>query len=555
VGAEFIGALPTALIPGGLAARGAMRGGASLAGTMARGAGVGAAEGALAEAGRGETMAERISRATTGGIIGGGVGALAPVATTGASAALRAGRPVEQTALSQLGRALPEERMDEIAGRVAERVETGATSPLTLAEMGGRTAQRELRGLRGGSADVEELVAPRLESRMAQQGQRIEEAAERAVGMGPESSVVLGNVVRTQESAAAPLYRAIREQYPTVSVRGMEDMFERESFREAYPRIVRSVMEEKRGEIPDEILNKTPRTYEDFMRMLRESGDVEVPFDFLDQAKQVIGSMGNAAARSGDNNLARLRYQTAETIKDATDRRIPEYRQAREVFAGEAAIEEAMESGTKFERMTPAEVRQTLANMNESERQAFITGAVDQLRLKIGEAGTGRDLVKALKLEVPFQRQRLAAIMGGEDSPAFQAFEKAVREEAEMAQTRGIVMGGSQTAAFQRDIQGADLGFDDMVDLLMNPASVTNVGALSRMFRGLLNRYQGTGGRTGQRVAEMLTETSPAAQQRIVEGVQRSREAARRAAAMTAGAGVTAAGAAAQGVTGLLGED
>jgi len=214
-----------------------------------------------------------------------------------------------------------------------------------------------------------------------------------------------------------------------------------------------------------------------------------------------------------------------------------------------------MESGRKFESMTPAEVRQTIADMNESQRQAFITGAVDQLRLKIGEAGTGRDLVKALKLEVPFQRQRLAAIMGGEDSPAFQAFEKAVREEAEMAQTRGIVMGGSQTAAFQRDIQGADLGFDDMVDLLMNPASVTNVSALSRMFRGLLNRYQGTGGRTGQRVAEMLTETSPAAQQRIVEGVQRSREAARRAAAMTAGAGVTAAGAAAQGVTGLLGED
>jgi len=555
MGAELIGALPTALIPGGLAARGAMRGGASLAGTMARGAGVGAAEGALAEAGRGETMAERISRATTGGIIGGGVGALAPLATTGASAALRAGRPVEQTALSQMSRALPEERMDDIAGRVAERVETGATSPLTLAEMGGRTAQRELRGLRGGSADVEELVAPRLEARMAQQGQRIEEAAESAVGMGPESSVVLGNVVRTQESAAAPLYKAIREQYPTVSVRGMEDVFERESFREAYPRIMRSVMEEKRGEIPDEILNKTPRTYEDFMRMLRESGDVEVPFDFLDQAKQVIGSMGNAAARSGDNNLARLRYQTAETIKDATDRRVPEYRQAREVFAGEAAIEDAMESGTKFERMTPAEVRQTIANMNESERQAFITGAVDQLRLKIGEAGTGRDLVKSLKLEVPFQRQRLAAIMGGEDSPAFQAFEKAVREEAEMAQTRGIVMGGSQTAAFQRDIQGADLGFDDMVDLLMNPASVTNVGALSRMFRGLLNRYQGSGGQTGQRVAEMLTETSPAAQQRIVEGVQRSRESARRSAAMTAGAGVTAAGAAAQGVTGLLGED
>jgi hypothetical protein len=532
-----------------------MTGGASLAGTMARGAGIGALEGAASGAGRGETIGERVSGAATGGLIGGAVGGATPIATTGIASALRAGRGAESRALSQMSRALPDEQLDVAEQRVAERIARGDTSPLTLAEMGGSTAQRELRGLRGGSAQVEELVAPRLEARMAQQGQRIEEAAERAVGMGPESSVVLGNVVRTQENAAAPLYRSIREKYPTISVRGMEDIFERESFREAYPQIVRSVNERMRGQISDEVLNKTPRTYDEFMQMLRDTGDVEVPFDFLDQAKRVIGSQGRAARRGGDENLADLRFQTSRQIAERTDQRVPEYKEARQLFAGEAAIEEAMEQGSRFERMTPAEVRQTIANMNESEAQAFITGAVDSLRRKIGEAGTGRDLVKALKLEVPFQRQRLAAIMGGEDSPAFQAFERAVKEEAEMAQTRGIVMSGSQTAAFQRDIAGADIGFDDMVDLLMNPASVTNVGALTRAFRGLLNRTRGAGGQTGQRVAEMLTETSPQLQQRILEGVRRSQESARRGAATTAGAGVSAAAAAAQGITGLLGDD
>lgn len=553
--AEIAGAVPTALIPGGLVARGALRGGTSLAGTVARGVGVGAAEGAIGGAGRGETMAERIRGAATEGTIGAVAGGVVPAAVTGVSAAARAGRPLEARALSQLGRALPEDRLDEIAGRVEQRVATGAESPLTLAEMGGRTAQRELRGLRGGSAEVEELVEPRLTARMAQQGQRIESAIEEGVGMGPESSVVLGNVVRTQQSEAAPLYRAIRENYPTVSVRGMEDVFELESFREAYPRIVRSVMEEKRGEIADEILNKTPRTYEEFMRMLRESGDVEVPFDFLDQAKQVIGSMGNSAARSGDNNLARLRYQAAERIKDATDQRVPEYREARSVFAGEAAIEEAMTEGRRFDRMTPAEVRQTMANLSPSERQAFITGAVDNMRLKIMDKDVGRDLLKALNLNAPGQRQRLAVLMGGEDSPAFQAFERALKEEAEMAQTRNIVMGGSQTAAFQRDIAGAEVGFDDMVDLLMNPSSIANVGALTRFFRGLINKTRGAGGQTGRRVAEMLTETSPAMQQRIIEGVRRSQENARRAGAITSGAGVAAGALTGQTISGLLRDD
>lgn len=549
---EIAGAIPTALIPGGLVARGAMTGGASLAGTMARGAGVGAAEGAIGGAGRAETMGDVPGRALLEGGIGGVVGGAFPIATTGIASALRAGRGTEQQALSQMSRALPEQQLAQAEQRVAQRVAAGDTSPLTLAEMGGATAQRELRGLRGGSAEVEEIVEPRLTARMAQQGQRVEEAVERAVGMGPESSVVLGNVIRDQENAAAPLYRAIREKYPTVQVKDMVDIFERESFREAYPAIVRSVNERLRGQIPDEVLNRTPKTYDEFIRQVRSAEGVEVPFDFLDQAKRAIGSKGLAAKRGGDENLASLRFKTADDLRARTDVKVPEYQEARRVFAGEAAIEEAMDAGKKFERMTPAEVRQTLAKMEGSEREAFITGAVDALRLKIGEAGTGVDLIRRLKLEVPFQRQRLAAMMGGEDSPAFQAFERAVREEAEMAQTRNIVLGGSQTAAFQRDVAGAGMGFDDMIDILMNPASITNVGALTRGFRGLINKARGAGGQTGKRVAEMLTETSPQMQQRILEGIRSSQERARRGAALTSGAGVAGAAGAAQAITGLL---
>ena len=550
--AEILGAIPTALIPGGLVARGAMRGGASLAGTMARGAGVGAIEGAIGGAGRAETLGEVPGRALIEGGIGGVVGGAVPIATTGISAALRAGRGTEQQALSQMSRALPEQQLAQAEQRVAQRVAAGDTSPLTLAEMGGATAQRELRGLRGGSAEVEEIVEPRLTARMAQQGQRVEEAVERAVGMGPESSVVLGNVIRDQENAAAPLYRAIREKYPAVQVKDMVDIFERESFREAYPEIVRSVNERLRGQIPDEILNRTPKTYDEFIRQVRSAEGVEVPFDFLDQAKRAIGSKGLAAKRGGDENLASLRFKTADDLRARTDAKVPEYQEARRVFAGEAAIEEAMEAGKKFERMTPAEVRQTLSKMEGSEKEAFITGAVDRLRVKIGEAPPGRDKIRSLNLDTPFQRQRLAALMGGEDTPAFKAFERAVREEAEMAQTRNIVLGGSQTAAFQRDVAGAGMGFDDMIDILMNPSSITNVGALTRGFRGLINKTRGAGGQTGKRVAEMLTETSPQMQQRILEGIRSSQERARRGAALTSGAGVASAAGAAQAITGLL---
>ena len=162
---------------------------------------------------------------------------------------------------------------------------------------------------------------------MVGQGQRIESAVERGTGLGPESSVRVQNVIQDQESAAAPLYRAIREKYQTVQVKDMQDIFERESFQEAYPTIVRSVNERLRGQIPDDVLNRTPKTYEEFMRQVRSAEGVEVPFDFLDQAKRAIGSKGLAAKRGGDENLASLRFQTADDLRARTDVKVPEYKE------------------------------------------------------------------------------------------------------------------------------------------------------------------------------------------------------------------------------------
>jgi len=538
--AEIAGAIPTMLAPMGLAARAP-----SLAGTMARGFGIGSAEGAVGEFGRAEgTPAEQGMRAGVGAMIGGPLGAIAPPIMAGGARVLRAGRPPETRASEQLGRIFPEERMSEAQQAVQQRIDVGDETPVTLTDIGGTEASRELRGLRGGQPEVQEMTDDFLRERTRTQGPRLEQRIEESAGVSPEESVVLGNVVQKQESAAAPLYQKLREDTPLVSLRGLETTLEKPAFRENYQRVINALSNRVGRDVDPEILRSIP-SLDELLTSVRKGEEVFVPFDFLDQMKRTIGSRGRGLMKD-DADLASQYFNVADDVRDFTDLKVPDYKKAREVFAGEAEVAKSMDLGRDFNKKTPAEIRELMNSMNDSEKRAFLSGAVDSIRLKIGQTGRDRNVMTALNLDAPFQEQRLAAIMGGEDSPAFKAFMDAVKTEGRMAQTRGIVAGGSQTAAFQQDIARSGIGFDEVVDLLMNPSSITNVGALTRLFQGTINSIKGTGGDVGQQVARRLLTTDPQDQMRILKEIQDRRAQMENTRRVVSRMGLGAAGAASQ---------
>lgn len=546
--AEVAGAIPTMLLPFGLAARGAQVAARapSLARTIGTGMKIGAAEGAVGGLGRGEGLEGSLKGAAIEGGIGGVLGGVAPPLVAGASRLMRRGRPAEEQATAQMSKIFTEERMPEAQQAVQQRIDVGDETPVTLTDIGGTPAQRELRGQRGAQPEVQEMTDEFLRERTRTQGPRLEQRIEESAGVRPEESVVLGNVVKKQESAAAPLYQKLREENAQVAVSGMEDIFRKPAFRDVYQRVVNSMINRAdRGIDPNAIKQMADMSYDDFLKML-DKGDAFVPFDFLDQAKRQLGSLGQRANRAGDADLAQQYWNVADDVRDAADNRIAGYKDARAKFAGEAEIEKSMDLGRDFNKKTPAEIRELMDGMNDSEKRAFLAGAVDSIRLKIGQTGRDRNVMTALNLDAPFQEQRLAAIMGGKDSPMFKAFMDAVEAEGKMAQTRGVVAGGSQTAAFQKDIADAGVGFDEVVDLLMNPSSITNVGTLTRMFQRTINSIKGTGGDVGKRVATQLLETDPRKQMEYLRQIDALRQQARNTARNVQLSGIGAASAAGQ---------
>ena len=175
--AEVMGSLPYMALPvlGG-ARMASMAGKApTLARTMGYGMGIGSAEGALGGLGRGEGAEDSGQRALVEGALGGGLGALAPAAVAGGARLLRRGGSAQDQAISQLGRSIPEEAREGVSERIAQRATEADARPETLADIAGIEAQRELRGLRGGSAEVQAKTDPFIEQRMFEQGERIKD--------------------------------------------------------------------------------------------------------------------------------------------------------------------------------------------------------------------------------------------------------------------------------------------------------------------------------------------------------------------------------------------
>ena len=551
LGAEALGSIPSMVIPFAGGARAAQL--ASKAPSLMRGAGtaagIGAAEGFVGGVGRGEGASDRLSRGAIEGGLGAATAGLAPPLIAGGARVFGGGRSPDTKAVDALSRAIPEEQMPriqaEVEGRIA-RGETGAQMPETLTDIAGGAAQRELRGARGRSPEVSAEVDPMMRGRVETQAPRIEREIETGLGIRADESAELQDLVARQQREAADAYDNLRQQYQAVPVTGMRALFNSPAFRRNYDRVIQTMQNRAAaGQIDDSVLRQLEgkMSYDEFMEAIRRGDQVEVPFDFLERMKRRISSEAQVAKRSGDTETAGELGDLARSFTDQIDQLVPEYRQARNLFAGQAEVSDALEEGGKFLRQTPASVQSVLEKMTESEKRAYLTGAVGSLRNLIENTRDRADLVQKL-VGTPANRKRIATLMGGEDSPAFRAFEDALRREARFVESRNVVTGGSQTAAFLKDIERSGMPIDQAVELLVNPTAVTNPSMIGQMFAAAVNFFSGPSGDVAGRVAQRLMTTDPQEQARIlreIENRRRRAESTARNIQMTGvGAGTTA---------------
>ncbi len=502
---NVVGSLPTMLIPGLNAARGAklsqtawnaVKAGAK-AGALS---GAGAAEGGPVERGVGA-----IKGGLFGGASGGAVGVVIPPATrVGKAVAQRTADAFADSALGQWIGKLPGVQPpggNRGVEKVAQALEKDGLSPLQAAmradelAVGGKPAVMADAGrtstLRlgrdvinagpAGTADVVEQLATRAD----EAGARITNDLVATTGLRGDAQQVATALMQQRAAAAAPLY----ERAYTAGARPVDDpiilgMLRLPEFQQAV-RAGYKLAAVEGVNIPA-VRDTQGRT-------------VRVPtLQVLDYVKRGLDDILYSGKRTGTIGRGMLRALETrrQEFLSRLDQLYPDYAKARAVYAGDTRMLEAIEMGQEFARKNPVDIRAALAQLSSpAEREHYLIGAVDSLKQAIGNSPDGSDIVRRV-FAVREKRQILESLFPSRD--AFKDFANRLTAEKRMRTTLDATRGNSTTA--QQTVGLADLADDEMLTMIPQLAAGNYMGVAGR----LMNRSRGNLGANAEAALPVL---------------------------------------------------
>lgn len=354
-----------------------------------------------------------------GALVGKGVGKLA-----GAPAASKGKRLFAQAALA-----------DDLGEDIAQRMAAsgGETMPMDMgANMRGTAAAVANRPGPGQST-----IRDALNKRAQGAGQRVLGAVDDALGQNVDTLALADDIIARRSAQSAPLYDKAFSK-PINFTKDMESLLKRPSMSKALAR--------GRGLSADEGISS-----KQWFANISDDGKVTIintpDMRQLHYTKMGLDDMIGAAKRAGNNNEARILMQQKDMLVRMMDAAAPEYAMARNVYAGQSSIMDALEDGGKVFRnnMTPEQLRRTLAGKSGAEREAYIQGARAQIADMMGTARND-----ALKVRGEFQkgynREKLQMLLGKQEADKLL---QSLDSETMFANTRNEIIGNSATSARQ----------------------------------------------------------------------------------------------------------
>jgi hypothetical protein len=266
--------------------------------------------------------------------------------------------------------------------------------------------------------------------------------------------------------------RALQKDVPINAE--LTKLFERPSVQAAYDRAIRIAREEG-VKLPNvKIVNGKLQT---------ESGNpiTDINTTFLHYMKMglddVVYNSKNPASGVGTTELAKVKGTRIEFLNQL-DAANPRYKTAREFWAGDTSVLDAMENGRTVFNKTASDVDILLndvKSMNKSELEGLRLGVMQNLLDQLGGAQTAATLVSAtgnpaLKILQNNKNLRIIRETFPKDEAgdkAYSVFIKNLTDEVQMKGTSKIVLQGSQTAQRQQAIADVKAGGQAMREMPM----------------------------------------------------------------------------------------
>lgn len=503
-GLEMAGGLSTG-IPG------AAKAGASRVGQWAgsnlprwlKYAGAGGAGGGVAGAGYSEE-GERLEGAGKGATAGAGLGALLPPVARGVkgvtSPVIRAFQPASSRANRKLGQALerdlvtPERARANLAklGPQGTIADAGGENVLGLAEQAVQTPGKGRNQALG-----------MLQRRQSGQHGRVMDALTDQLGDEQNFYETLRQIGRQKQVSAKPLYeKAYAVEIPFSD--DLQQLVKRPVVQDAMKKALRIAANEG-----DDISTSFRIEGDEITGLENPSTKV---WDYVkrgldDVIEDNTGELGRV------NNTGRIANNIKRELLSELDEVNPDYREARRVFAGEAANENALKMGRNVLKDDADITQDVIARMSEAEKDYFRAGAMRAVRDKLESATDTSDAYKRIFNKASL-RNRLESVFP--DKKSFAQFARQMKNESTFYRTRERATGNSAT--FRRLAQESDINIDPefMSGAVLSPQYATARTAI----RSIINRL-GLPENVRNELTGMLYTQNPAQQQQILQQLER----------------------------------
>jgi len=437
--------------------------GTGIGAQVGRGALYGAAGGALGGAGQAEGgMSDRLQGAAVGAGLGAAVGAAVPpamgLAGYGAGKARdvlgRSGAAAQQKAAQLIIQAM---ERDQLTPQELQRRLMQATpgKPTTLADIGGESMLSRAAGAVNVPGTAKGTKGEFLQERVRTQSDRvIADLAAAAQERLQNTNMLLRDLTDQQKQKAAPLYaKAYDTPVGVLNDKELLKYLDRPAFKKAYARAVSMAANE--GESLPQIYrfktdgNGRPIYDEEGLPVYGELEDLP-NVKVLDWVKRGLDDVINAKQTKEGfaSTEARVIRNAKNEFLAKLDDLVPAYKDARAVFAGDAALKDAIEQGRKIFTMPENDWREVAADFNkltDMERNMFRAGVVDAAKIQADritrEFGTARDVTRLFDNTQTLGRLRSAF----PDDQSFNAFKNQLGEEARFTEVRNRILAGSRT--------------------------------------------------------------------------------------------------------------
>lgn len=266
---------------------------------------------------------------------------------------------------------------------------------------------------------------------------RLTDQAAEGLGVGgKEFHSETDAILAGRKAAAAPAYAKAYEA-PPADIGELRDFVGTPDFRKAYDR-AREISQREFVLMPDGSKKIVPLP-EQFV------SNETMDWRTLDLMKQSLDDMVKEGATQGIGSNTRNSISGyRDAFRDKLDSLNPDYKAARDAYAGPTAMKDALEEGRKLLREDSYVIGQSLAAKSESERQMLRLGALQELKTKLGNANVTFDAANQAGLLKPNQLARFKELFP--DQKSFADFVGAMENEKTMYGTGQAAFGNSTTA-------------------------------------------------------------------------------------------------------------